>query len=322
MIVALATLVGICLVAAHLLPGSRLAPSSGIALWLTALALRAVVALAAAAALIHFLPRTEPFRLVTGWCLHAVLPYVSAHLGLSGHRLGETAAVLPGALLAISLLAAVFGAWRAARALSSWLGESAIGTGPRKCLIVGGPEIVVAAAGLRHPRVIVSAGALAALDEEELQAGLAHERAHIGRRHSYLSLIGGLLFAIGRVVPGNARSLAELSFHLERDADESAVRRDGNPLALAAAICKAGRGPQLTATPLIAGLAGCAVSARLRLLLDRRAAQPSRALTMFALGLAASMAVSVIALLGAGAALGAGNLGFLTGHVPLPLCQG
>lgn len=312
----------LALIAPHFLRGSRLAPTSGIALWLAALALRAGLAFAAAVALVNYLPQTGPFQLATSWCIHAVLPYVSTHLGLSGHRMGETATLLPVMLLAASLAAAVFGLWRAARRLGRWLGENAIGPGPRNSLVVGGEEIVVAAAGLLRARIVVSAGALAALDEAELEASLAHEQAHVGRRHRYLALAGNLLFAIARVVPGGRRALDELHFHLERDADESAVRGSNDPLALAAAICKAGRDPLPTHAPLMVGLASCAVPARLQLLLDRPAAAPDRRATLTAFALAVTIAIGAVLLLIAGTALAATQVGNLAGDGQLPFCQG
>ncbi len=315
-------ILALVLVAPQFLPRSRLAPVSGIALWLAALALRAVTALMAAGALIGYLPQTEFFRVATGWCIHAVLPYVSVHLGFSGYQLGETATLLPAVLLAVSVIAAVVGIWRAARALSRWLGESAIGSGPSESVIVGGPEIVVAAAGLLRARVIVSAGALAALDGGELRASLAHEQAHIGRRHPLLSLVGSLLFAIARVVPGGAKAMTELHFHLERDADESAVRLDGDPLALAAAICKAGRKPLPMTAPLMSGLASHAVPARLQLLLDRPSAKPSRIATLTAYALALAFGIGTVLLFTIGTALAAGHAGYLVDHGYLQFCQG
>ncbi len=321
MIIAVAAVLLITIAATRLLPTPRLSPTSGIALCLTGLAARTAVALAAALALVTYVPEIKPFQLATNWCFHAVLPYISAHIGLSGHRLGETATLIPIALLAVSLIAAVLGLRGGARALSRWLAESAIGPGPCQSLIVGGPDVLVAAAGLHRARVVVSAGALMVLDEDELEASLAHERAHIGRRHPYLSLAGTLLLAVGRVVPGGAKTQAELQFHLERDADEEAVRCHGDPLALAAAICKAGRNSSPAPAPLMAGLARCAVPARLQLLIDRNAAVPDRTATLIAGVLAFAMGIGAVALIFAAGALGAGHIALLTDHGQLPLCN-
>jgi Zn-dependent protease with chaperone function len=107
---------------------------------------------------------------------------------------------------------------RAARRL---LARHSLGTGPRGSVIVGGPEVVLAVAGMARPRVVVSAGALIALDDDELDAALDHEHAHIARRHRFVVLTALVLRAIGRLVPGGGRALAEAGFHLERDAARS-----------------------------------------------------------------------------------------------------
>jgi Zn-dependent protease with chaperone function len=74
---------------------------------------------------------------------------------------------------------------RAARRLV----RQALDRGPRNSLILGGPEVMFAVAGMAHPRVLVSAGALTALDDNELAAGLDHEQAHIAHRHRFVMLL-------------------------------------------------------------------------------------------------------------------------------------
>lgn len=54
---------------------------------------------------------------------------------------------------------------------------------PRESLLLADATVLVAAAGLRKPRVVVSAGALLNLDHEELAASLDDEYGHIVRRH-------------------------------------------------------------------------------------------------------------------------------------------
>ena len=95
-------------------------------------------------------------------------------------------------------------------------------------------------------RVIVSHGALALLDEQELDASLAHERAHIGRGHRAIGLAGALFARAGGLFPGTAAAHVGLRLSLERDADQDAVRQGRDPLALASAILKtvAGRRPR------------------------------------------------------------------------------
>lgn len=76
----------------------------------------------------------------------------------------------------------------------------------------------------RHPRVVVSQGAVDLLSEEELGAVLAHERAHIMGRH-HLALAACQAFAT--VFPGLplARGLREqIPLLLEMAADDRALR--------------------------------------------------------------------------------------------------
>jgi len=195
----------------HLLRNDGLIPSTGIALWTAVLALRAILVISAALTIVLYLPATQLFHLLTSWCLHAVLPFFATHLGFSGHRLGEMATLIPAVALALSLIVAVFSHWRAAHRVQAWLRGNAVGSGPGESVIVVEPEVMLAAAGVRKARVIVSAGALLALDEGELNAGIEHERGHIKRRHSYVSAVARVLYAVARGLPGTSRVQEQLT---------------------------------------------------------------------------------------------------------------
>jgi beta-lactamase regulating signal transducer with metallopeptidase domain len=153
-------------------------------------------------------------------------------------------------------------------------------------------------AGLRRPRVVVSAGALLALDDEELRAGLEHERGHIALRHRYLLHAGELARAVARFVPGTAAAARELTFSLERHADAYAVARQHDPAVLASAICKTAQA-QFAAPPAFA-LGGGVVVRRARLLLETgaRCPAPRTPLGLVALApiMVALVAASAIAL--------------------------
>ncbi len=262
----LAMVVGTAIALPHAISLDRVRPAIAATIWMSALVLRALTAVFVAMFVVFFLRASELFGLVTHWCWHAVLPLVAAHLGLNGHQLGDAATVAPSFVLAASALSVGVGIWRAARAVRRVLRRAAVGTGPDDSVIVGGPEVLVAAAGIARPRVVVSAGALAALDDEELSAGLDHERGHIARRHRFILLAAELCRALARFVPGSRAAMRELAFHLERDADEWALQRRNDRLALASAICKAG-GVQ-PAPVLVATLGGTGGSRRVRELLD------------------------------------------------------
>lgn len=131
----------------------------------------------AALFMVFFVHASELFGLVTHWCWHAVVPFVTAHLGLNGHELGDAATVAPSFALAASVISVSVAIWRAARTFRGFPLRSSLGRGPRDSVLVGGPNVVLAG-GLTRPRLVVSVGALASLDEDELAAGLDHERGH------------------------------------------------------------------------------------------------------------------------------------------------
>ncbi len=79
----------------------------------------------------------------------------------------------------------------------------------------------------RSPRVVLSDGALRVLTAEQLAAVIAHEQAHLRRRHE---LVTESFTAFHRAVPGPLRSRAPLdAVHLllEMLADDAACRRHG-----------------------------------------------------------------------------------------------
>jgi beta-lactamase regulating signal transducer with metallopeptidase domain len=187
-----------------------------------------------------------------------------------------------------------------------WLARSTLGEGPERSLIVGGCGVVVAAAGLRSPKIVVSTGALLRLDDDELRAGLQHEWGHVVRRHRYISLFGQGCRAVSRFVPGGAAALRALELHLERDADDYAVRRTGNRLALASAICKAA-GADIGGAAAVTALGGSGVPERLRQLV-RSPARPRRLNVLAARALAAAMLAVTLALAAAGPTLAAAGI--------------
>lgn len=226
------------LLAPHLIPRARLSPIAGVSLWTTALLLRAALMVAAAAATLLIVPRTEAFDVVAQWCLHTIVPLAERHLGIGGYRLADAAVFVPTLIIAASVAAALFGGWRGAWAASRWLRRATVGRRWDGAVIVADPAMMMANTGLRRPEIVVSAGALLALEDDELEAGLAHEQGHLQRRHRFVTVVSLGLLAVGRLVPGSDRAYREVQYHLERDADEFAVRRTGDPLALASAICK------------------------------------------------------------------------------------
>jgi Zn-dependent protease with chaperone function len=273
---ALATVLAFGIALPHLLELKRATPAAAAALWLCSLALRALTGVLVVMYLVFYLPSTTLFQAVAHWCWHAVLPLVTAHLGLDGHRLADAATAVPALLLMASLASVAVGVARAARAVRRLVRRHALRPGPRESVIVGGDEVILAAAGIRRPRVLVSAGALIALDDAELSAGLDHEHGHIARLHRYVLLLAQLLYAVGRFVPGSRRAMSQLSFHLERDADRWSLGRRNDRLALASVIAKAAQGRTVAAGVTLAPLAGAGVLERVRQLVDEGAGSQER----------------------------------------------
>lgn len=251
----------------HAMRLERSAPMAAATLWAVSLAMRALMVIFCVLYLAVFLPSTETFSQLTHWCWHAVVPVLTAHLGLDGHRVGDAATILPGLLAMASLLSVVLGVVRGARTVKRLLARDSLGPGPSDSVIVAGPEVMMAAAGLGRPQVVVSAGALLELDDEELAAGLDHEHGHIARRHRFLLVFAELCRSVGRVMPGCTTATRQLGFHLERDADQWALRRSHHPYALASAICKAA-GVQTETTWATASLSGGSATARLGELIE------------------------------------------------------
>lgn len=286
--VAVVMIVAAIIALPHLLRLRRAEPLTASSLWAAGLGMRALSGLSIALWLTLFVPTTDVFAALTRWCWHAVLPLLSAHAALSGHNVVDAAIVLPGLALAVSAAWMLVGVWRVARSVRGLVRASAVGEGPGGSVIVGGADVMIAAAGLSRPRVIVSAGALAGLDDEELAAALEHERAHIDRRHRFLLVYAEACWALGRFVPGARRAVREFAFHLERDADRVALRRHDR-LALASAIVKSAVSPARSPTAALTALTGGPdLGSRLDELVEPPSTRPAR---RWHLRLAAGLAV-------------------------------
>ncbi len=120
------------------------------------------------------------------------------------------------------------------------------------------PEAMAFTCGFRRHTVVLSTGLCDLLDEEELQAVLAHEMAHVRRRDARS---GWLLFGLRLLSFYNPVAL--LVFHrmgqdVEQLCDAEAAGVTGNPLALASALIKVHRatGPRPLRGGTVAMLAG------------------------------------------------------------------
>jgi BlaR1 peptidase M56 len=276
-----AAVVGIVL--PHLLRFEGANPGAAVVLWSAALGLRALVVVGTVAGALVLLHPAQLMRAFANW------PCAPHH-----HVAGHALAAAGGLALSLSLV------WAMARVAQATLAvrrliRRPLGRGPEGSVIVGGDDVVLAVAGLTRPTLVVSAGALARLDDAELSAAIAHERAHIRRRHRFVLLFAELCRVLGRPLPGTAHAVRELRFQLERDADRSAVRDRADRLALASAICKAATGGASRAG--MAALGGDGTAARVRELLQDAVpdvhARRLRALAAGASALAVGAALSL-----------------------------
>ncbi len=183
-------------------------------------------------------------RLLESW---RVTPHAASHqILIFGQRLSYPAANIDAVVI---VLLALLGSVVSARALTGAFREIQASrrfqrllaqTEPRPlhgALLITDPQPRAFCAGLVRPRVYVSAGAVAILDEAALSAVLAHERHHARRRDP-------LRLAAGRVLARALFFLPELADLVERQqtlaelsADESAVNvASANRSALARAM--------------------------------------------------------------------------------------
>jgi Zn-dependent protease with chaperone function len=227
----LAALVGSFL--PHVLQLRHAPPLTAVVIWLAALTLRAVSVALAAAWLVLFFPGTHLFEALTHWCWRHL-----ASAALNGHDVGHVTTLVPTLLGIASIVSVAVAGVKLTSALRS-LRVTTAGDGPAGSVIVGGDAITLAVVGVVRPRVLISTGALLELDDEELEAALTHERAHIARRHRYVLLWAEACRALARFMPATRKCADELAFHLERDADQWALARPVSRGALAAALRKA-----------------------------------------------------------------------------------
>lgn len=223
-------------------------PRLSVLAWVATLA-GAVTALAGAVVIVVASLVVETGELRT--LLHGCLAALDA-LGAGG-AIPAAAVVVAGAGGGWLLRAA----WRATRTLTAArhtharlatrlraVGRLAPALGP-ETLVVPSPERAVYCLAGRHRTVVVTTGALDALDAAEVAAVLAHERAHLAGRH-HLPLV--FARAVRRVMPPLPLfqvAEAEIARSLEMCADDQAARRHGRRPLLAALVALTDRpGPE------------------------------------------------------------------------------
>jgi beta-lactamase regulating signal transducer with metallopeptidase domain len=192
-------------------------------------------------------------RLAEAW---RVTPHATSHrISILGQTLSYPAANLAAVVvLVLAVLGLVVTVMTVAGAVRELAAARRFGRRIRaeEALLLDGARVIpderphAFCAGLLKPRVYVSSGAVAMLDERALNAVLLHERHHARRRDPLRLAVGRVLARAVFFVPGlgelarRQQALAELS------ADESAVNAaPGNRTALARAMLSFSDAPEL-----------------------------------------------------------------------------
>ncbi|MDF2824736.1 MAG: hypothetical protein K0R68_2144, partial [Mycobacterium sp.] len=115
----------------------------------------------------------------------------------------------------------------------------------------------------RPSAIVVTSGAVSSLDTAELQAVLAHERAHLRGRHPQLMMLLKALAAALPWLPLVRVGTEEVGRLVEMSADDAAARRHGGDTLLAGLVALAGN-PR-TSGPALAAADTAVVARALRL---------------------------------------------------------
>jgi Zn-dependent protease with chaperone function len=268
------------------------APRAGIAVWQASMV--SVLASAVAAGVILAVPCiqiiTDP-TMLRGCAMLLRAQYASA---------GGAAAGAAGGSLALLLLGRL--GWVAGSAMAAARSRRARHADALAVVARPGPAPGVRILDDDHPaayclpgrRIVLTTGALRRLDSRQLDAVLAHERAHLSQRHHLMLTFAG---ALTNAFPGIrlfAAGAAQIGYLVEVAADDAAVRRT-HRLTLAGALL-ALAGARVPAEALGAG--GTAMAQRIRRLIEppRPASAARRAATPAVMAAASVLAFAVPAI--------------------------
>ena len=150
------------------------------------------------------------------------------------------------------------------------------------------PAIYCVARGSCDQRILATTGALRLLDEQQLQAAVEHERAHVVAHHHAMGVLADSVSSVARWLgmlrnyPRAVRALMELQ------ADDVAARHHG-PTTVAAALLEMGAAGTAFVSTTAASLGGDDVAARIRRLLHGEPAKHHGASKMMAIGAATAL---------------------------------
>lgn len=214
------------------------APRFGVAAWLTAIATVLLTWLAAAA------------MILAAVASHWIHPRAFVESCLVRLRGVVTVSIALGATTAVVVLLAAVASVRLARTVSRMRArayahaEAVRLVGHRNgdaYVVVDAAEPAAYCVSGRPPAIVVTSAAVAALDEDELAAVLAHERAHLNGRHSLVvTPLRGLAAVFPRLTLMR-EGAGQVSRLLEMCADDASARRHGPGILLSGLItmCRA-----------------------------------------------------------------------------------
>ena len=222
------------------------APRYGVATWLTAIGSVLISWLMASVLIVgDLLTGGEHRNGVVASCLAVLCDVLSGYAGripqvllLAAAAAGVIAASLVGARIARALARLRAGALEHAdgvRLVGRPVGHDVF--------VIDASEPAAYCVSGRPPVIVVTTGALAALDADQLGAVLAHERAHLAGRHHQVI---GALRSLAVVFPKLSlmtQGATEVSRILEMCADDAAARRFGHRTLLAGLMSLAGAAP-------------------------------------------------------------------------------
>lgn len=246
--------------------GARL----GLTAWLTAM----VGVLASAGAAIEYLVRAA----IAGWPSLAETVCRSVAGGACAPTLYRSALFELGLAVAaiLAALGALVLAWRYGRSVQRARRQTRAHAqaaritgralpGARPAMVLDSRQPVAYCVPGRPAAIVLSSAALDVLNPAQLDAVLAHERAHLAGRHHLLVMLTRGLSACFPAVPLFSRGAVEVARLAEMCADDAAARRSGRP-ALVTALLAMGTGAAVPVAAL--GAAAGAVTARVERLLE------------------------------------------------------
>jgi Zn-dependent protease with chaperone function len=199
-------------------------------------------------------------------------------------------------------------AWVAVRPVraTSRLGKVTVLAADERLVVAGGvagyvlasPRPVAFAVGGRSRGVVVSRGLLDLLDDDERDAVLAHELAHLLLGHHRLLLLARIISAaLGTVVPPVGDTYTSLARELEVLADQAAASAVGDRRVVARALAKAALATTAAAAPAptLAFGDACDLAYRLDRLTTDGSREERRGVAAAGIGLLAAGLLAIVA---------------------------